>query len=151
MKIGDIVESAIWLTGDEPEDLRTRYEGDVKEAINCLCEDEGFLHNEVKFVEHHPEESGIPNVPDHINGSRVRLLRGETVLVSYRPVERPVSFVANLDAKDLGRLQQITRKAHYKHFNKNISDIECNDIIESLGPEAGLAALKQAVDNGVVH
>ena len=73
MKIGDVYESAVWITGDESPELRRRYEADVTEALTEICDSFGFLHGPVTFTEKHPADDSVPPVPDHIQGQRVRL------------------------------------------------------------------------------
>ena len=107
MRIGDTVESGIWVTGEEPPELRRRYEEDVTEAISYLCEEEGFLNGRVTFSLKHPMDADVPEVPDHIQGDKVRLLVGESEILSI--IERG-SFVNTLEPEDLSMLRSILRK-----------------------------------------
>ena len=141
MKTGDVVENAVWLTGDEPEWMRKQYEQDVSESIDQLCEEFGFSHSPPVFIEKHPEAEDVPPVPDHIQGQRVRLLIGEATVMEKMPETSVGSFVANLEQDDLDRLRTITRKAHAKHNHTLIGNSECDKIIEELGPEAAMATL----------
>ena len=68
MKIGDVIESGIWLTGDESQELRKRYEADVTKAIQDLCIENGAIPGPIKFLELRPEEGRVPEVPEHISG-----------------------------------------------------------------------------------
>ncbi|KKK55923.1 hypothetical protein LCGC14_3069700, partial [marine sediment metagenome] len=115
MKLGDVVTNAIWVTGDESVGLRKRYEQDVTESIDTLCQGMGFIHGLVTFIEKHPESEDVPPVPDHIQGQRVRLLVAESTVVKKALEVIQESFVANLDKKDLAKLRSITRKAYAKH------------------------------------
>jgi len=135
MNIGDQVESATWITGDEPQELRQRYERYVVDAIRYLCFENGFVSGEVEFTEKHPMDDVI-EAPDHVSGSRVRLLIGEATVVE-KLIESPKgSFVANLELKDLQKLRGILRNY------KQLTDFECDTIIEQLGPEAALDTLR---------
>jgi len=135
MRVGDLIQSSIWVTGDEHPAIRKRYEEDVIEAIDYLCDSEGFIHGEVNFTEKHPMDD-TPDVPDHIQGSRVRLLVGETE-VTQKFVQTPKgSFVANLDIKDLMKLRAVIRR------HRPLSNVECDMIIEQIGPEAALDTLR---------
>ena len=50
------------------------------------------------------------------------------------------SFVLNLDPKDLLRLRKITRRASGQH---NLTDYECDMIIEELGPDTAVETLRK--------
>jgi len=142
MKVGDTVETAMWLTGDEPREMVERFKLEVTGAIDELCETEGYFHGEVIFMEKHPDDERVPEVPEHIQGQKVRLLVGESPLVVKLPEETEKSFVANLDRKDLTKLRLLTRKAAAKHFKRVLSDIQADEIIESLGIDSALATLR---------
>ena len=145
MNIGDTIESAIWLNGEETLEQRQRFEHDVTQSIETVCRDEGLLHGPVRFIEKRPGQERVPEVPDHIQGQRVRLLVGEADIVAKRPEEKPGSFIANLDRMDLLRLRKLTREAHRKQNNTGLSDSDCDVIIEQYGPEAALATLRKGV------
>lgn len=142
MKIGDEVENAIWITGDEPEEMRKQYERDVIQSIDDLCSSEGFTHGPVTFIEKRPEEDKVPEVPDHIHGQRVRLLVAEATVLHKVIFITGGSFIANLDKQDLKKLRQITRKAYAKYHGTLIGNIKCDEIIEALGPDAAVETLK---------
>lgn len=128
---GDVIESAIWLTGDESKQIRTRYELDVTHAIQSLCREQGFTAGPIRFTEKRPEEDRVPEVPDHISGPRVRLLVAEAIVL----LKDSNSFTANLDHADLIKLRHIIRKY------RNLNDEECDALIDQLGPQAVLETL----------
>ena len=143
MKIGDIIESAIWITGDEPAEMRARYEQDVCNAIDYLCHEHRFLHGPVTFIEKFPGADDVPPVPDHIHGLRVRLLVGESTVTDKAIETVNGSFVYELDRVDLEKLRKITRRVHSQyHLDNKMSNEECDKIIEEIGPDAALATLK---------
>ncbi|MDO8683699.1 MAG: hypothetical protein Q7N50_09490 [Armatimonadota bacterium] len=143
MKVGDLIESAIWITGDENPEIRKRYENDVCDAIHQTCFDDGFDHGPVVFTEKRPEQDRVPEVPDHVQGSRVRLLVAEAQIIGARVINSEGSFIANLDKKDLVRLRIITRTAWLKyHPNHVLNDGECDKYIELIGPEAAVETLR---------
>ena len=145
MGIGDVIEHSIWVTGDESLEIRNRFKTDVIKAIDDLCDEHRVNHGPVVWIEKRPGDGRVPEVPDHVQGQRVRLLVAETEVVSIRPIEKPVSFIANLDRIDLLRLRKITRKAHQKHVNGGMTDEECDRIIEDYGPEAALETLRKTM------
>jgi hypothetical protein len=143
MKVGDLIESAIWITGDEIRETRERYEQDVRDAVDYMCSEEGLEHGNVVFLEKRPGDDRVPSVPDHIQGSRVRLLVGEAQITGNRVLNSKGSFIANLDKKDLGRLRQITRNQFIKNkLGDHLSDSECDKYIELYGPEAAIETLR---------
>ena len=145
MKIGDTVESAIWLNGDESLEQRQRFETDVSHVIDLMCQEHNVFHGPVRFIEKRPGEERVPEVPDHVQGQRVRLLVAEADITAERPVENPGSFIANLDRMDLLRLRKLTREAHRKQNDGGLSDHQCDAIIEQYGPEAALETLRKGV------
>lgn len=144
LRIGDIVESAIWTTGDESQATRARYEQDVLQAVADLCAEEGFENGPVIFTEKLPGSDRVPEVPDHVQGSRVRLLVGEAQIRNKLVTTSEGSFIANLDKKDLMRLRAITRNGFAKHNpGQAITDKECDQYIEQFGPEAAIETLRK--------
>src|SRR5688500_4484875 len=144
INIGDQVESAVWITGDEDQRIRQQYEQDVRKAIDDLCQMHGFDHGPVTFVEMFPGSDRAPPVPDHIQGSRVRLLIAQSEVVGVRMLSSKGSFIANLDKKDLQRLRTITRRTWAKN-NPNallLSNKQCDDYIEQLGPETAVEMIR---------
>ncbi len=143
MKTGDVLEAAIWITGDESPATRTRYEQDVRSSVEEMCAAEGYDHADVVFIEKRPGDDRVPKVPDHVQGSRVRLLVGEAQIIGKRVIDDKGSFIANLDKKDLLRLRQITRNQWAKtHKGQTMSDSECDGYIELYGPDAAIETLR---------
>jgi len=136
MNVGDKIESAIWMTGDEHPAMRRQYELDVIEAIDYLCAENSMTYANVEFTEKHPMDTGVMDVPDHVSGSRVRLLVGEATVTGKAIEVSKGSFVGNLDRKDLMKLRGIIRR-HGSRSNE-----ECDYIIEQIGPEAALETLR---------
>ena len=144
MRIGDVIESAIWINGEESQEQRQQYEADVRHAIDELCDSLGFYHGPVAFVEKRPEEDRVPDVPDHIHGIHVRLLVAEAEVTGKKPETPRGSFIANLDHNDLMRLRQITQAAYMRQFSGRVLSVEETDaVIEAIGPESALDALRR--------
>ena len=141
MKVGEVIVNSIWCTGDEPEGTKDRYYNDILETFDHLCKKEGFVHGPVTMYEKLPGDGIVP-VPDHISGSNVRLLILETTLVKKLVVEGESSFVGNLDRADLVKLRKITRGRAAKDLKRIISNVECDEIIELLGPDAAIDTLR---------
>lgn len=139
LTLGEVIESAIWITGDESHELRKRYEADVTLAIADLCREHGVIHGPIQWREKRPGTDRVPEVPDHIQGSRVRLLVAEATVTELVPQSSQGSFIANLEKKDLDRLRALTRKA----AKQNLSNEQCDAVIESIGPEAAIDTLRR--------
>ena len=143
MRIGDFIESSVWLTGEESPELRRQYEKDVAEAIEYFCCEHCFQHGPVTFTEKKPGDDRVPPVPDHVAGPAVRLLLAESEITSK--VQTSVgSFTAQLDKVDLQRLREITRRVR-RSYGAPLSNRECDAIIEEIGPEAALTTLRKIV------
>ena len=154
MRVGDTVHNAIWLTGEEKPGMREAYEAQVKESIAALCDEKGFLHGPLRWAELKPgEDERVPEVPDHVQGVNVRLLVGEADVLCRKPQVNTRSFVGDLDQKDLLRLRQITRRAHarYNPGKPALTDAECDDWIERLGPDVALDGLRREMQAGTIH
>lgn len=139
MRVGDIVHTSMWIDGRETPEIRKQYEEDVNEALTDICESNGFDIGPVTFIEKHPEDNDVPPVPDHINGDRIRLLYAEADVVSKKMLSSKGSFIADLDKKDLELLRNITRKG----AGVFLADAQCDEIIEELGPEAAMDAVRK--------
>ena len=142
MKLGDDIENAIWMTGDEPEGMKERYKKEISDTFDVLCATEGFEHGPIRVLELRPGDNRCPEVPDHIQGSKVRLLVVEATLVRQLVTETKGSFINELERKDLMKLRKITRDRGVKDLGRIISNAECDEVIEELGPDAALATLR---------
>ena len=141
LKVGEVIVNSVWTTGDEPEGMKERYKKDIIESFDALCKTEGFIHGPVTIYEKRPGEGIVP-VPDHIQGSRVRLLILEATLVEELVLEVKPTFVGNLDLADLVKLRKITRDRCAQELKRIVSNEECDEIIELLGPDAAISALR---------
>ena len=152
MKPGDMIEIAIWMTGAE-----TAREIEHWKTVVCadIVSEAERNHNveigPLTFTEKRPGDDRVPSVPAQISGPDVRLLVAEAKVAAGRPVIlRETGFATDLDKKDLARLRQITRRAHAKaHPGDRLTDRNCDQIIESLGPETAVRTL--ADDRKRVH
>lgn len=143
MRLGDVIEFAVWITGDEAPEIRQQYDQDIRQAISMVCSRNGFEHGPVTLIEKLPGAERVPEVPKHIQGSRVRLLVAEATVDGVAVRTSKGSFCANLDKKDLLRLRAITRRAWQQlHPQDVLSDQQCDDYIEELGPETAIGIIR---------
>lgn len=153
MNPGDVLENALWIDGRESPEQRARFEKQCNDALQERAAAAGVMVSPIRFVEKHPMDDRVPEVPKHISGPRVRLLVGTAVVLGRLPDLTPRQFVADLDHADLMRLRELTRRAHQKR-NRDaapLTDEQCDAIIEQIGPESAARAAKAAVDSGMVH
>lgn len=143
MKLGDQIESAIWVDGTETQEQVQEHHAHIAAQIALLCYEQGWECGPTTFEEKKPGNEHVPQVPDHISGPEVQLLVATAEVVGRRVETSPESFVSNLDRKDLVRLRKITRVAAATYDGRLLSDHECDDIIEELGPEVALDQLRR--------
>ena len=129
-----------------------RYKQDVTEAIDYFCHEHRFSFSPVTFSEKKPSGDRVPKVPDGIRGINVRLLVAESEIIGRRPETPKGSFIAYLDKLDLDRLRTITRNARLKIHRQSLTDTECDEIIEEIGPDAAVDVLRKQVGPfGILH
>jgi hypothetical protein len=130
VKIGDVVECAIWLDGTESEAMLRQWATDCP-YVMANSQEPKLKLGPVAFELKRPGEDRVPQVPDHVKGPDVRLLVGTAELIGFEPV-RKESFLSELSEADLVKLRKATRKAH----GRKLPDAACDQIIERLGPVA---------------
>ena len=147
MRIGDTSETAVWLNGEETLEQMKHFKGMVKEYFDELGNMKGFYHGPIKWTEKFPGGERVPPVPDHIQGINVRLLVAEADVVAEIPRAARCKFVNDLDKKDLKHLRDVTRKNYaMKHPGVMLTDLECDEIIEEIGPEVAMEEVRRGVD-----
>lgn len=144
---GDVLEVAIWMTGEEPDGLKGRFEGDLRASLANAAAVENVIIGPLIMTEKKPGEDRVPKVPDDVHGPGVRLLVGEAQVVDYAPLLEEGNFVADLDQKDLERLRTILRRVHqsYNPGKPELTTEKCDEYINCNGPDAALAALREQV------
>lgn len=142
MKPGDTIEAAIWLNGEETPEQRRKFETDVREEIADACSQNNLMYGPVVFKVLKIGEERVPPVPDHIQGADVRLLVAETEIIGFTMLESGFTF--ELERHDLERLRTIARNSYaIAHHGATLTDMECDDVINEIGPEAALEKLRQ--------
>lgn len=149
VRVGDTLETAIWLTGMESEILKARFKADAKKAMENANKFNGVVTGPLRWTEKRPGEDRVPPVPDHIQGPDVRLLVAEADVLNVLGPES--KFLAELEPADLTRLRKITREAHKLWWRRNmpgrryerITDRQADTLINDLGPEVAYEALRK--------
>lgn len=142
MDVGDRLETAFWLTGAESAELLEHHQKEVTaNALETLAAF-GLLPGPIQWTELLPGVDRVPPVPDHIQGPAVRLLVATVVAVAKVPETKTRAFVGELEKRDLELLRMFTRRK----AQRELSDAECDDWIEQLGPEAAMAAVRKGLN-----
>jgi hypothetical protein len=151
MNPGHAYEFAIWLTGlESPERIEAERDA-MLVAFDRIAERDGVLLTPATFKELRPGEDRVPPVPKHIGGPNVRLLYAEAEVVGQAPMLVVNSFLGDLDPVDLERLRTITRRTARGYGQAAMTDEECDRMIEEIGPDAAMEAVRNAVDSRAVH
>lgn len=149
VELGTVVETAIWLNGEEtPEQQKRWKEEDLPALMQVYEYENGVILGDLDFTELLPIDERVPEVPDHIRGIDVRLLLATTQVIRYAdPKVMPRSFIEDIAYEDLQLLRDATRSAHKKNSPEvpRLSDKRCDEIIEYLGPETADRVLHDAI------
>ena len=130
MKLGDLVECAIWLDGTETVEMLRQWKVDCPYMMANEHEPKLRL-GPLLFELKRPGEDRVPLVPDRLQGPDVRLLVATAEVIGFE-VAKQASFLGELSEADLVRLRKATRRAH----GRNLPDSVCDQIIERIGPVA---------------
>lgn len=149
VRVGDTLESAIWLDGTEKPEQVAMHKLNVQQTLEQANEASGAVTGPIRWSEKKPGDERVPEVPDHIQGDDVRLLVAECDVLNVRPSES--KFLAELEPGDLRRLRKITRDAHKTWWRKTFprhawprpSDRQCDTLINDLGPDVAYEALQK--------
>lgn len=143
---GEILQTAIWLTGEEPSEMKAQFEVDLRAALATVADECGVIIGPLFVTEMKPGEERVPEVPDYIQGRDVKLLVGEATIIGDAFVSEGV-FVTDLEPKDLERLCIILRRVHqiYNPGKPELSREKCHEYINCNGPDAALEALREQV------
>ena len=146
LRPGEVIETAIWMTGEEPDGLKGRFERDLRANLATMASAEGVIIGPLVMTEMRPGEECVPEVPEYIQGPDVRLLVAEATVVG-ETYESEGAFVADLEPKDLERLRSILRRVHqsYNPGKPDVTTEKCDEYINANGPDAALAALREQV------
>lgn len=145
LRLHGTLEIAIWVSDDDdPAKIKGWRNGYVPAALRESAEAHGFTIGPVRYSELKPGEGRAGTPPKGIQGTNVRLLVAEADAVGFKAMPPPVfSFLADLTFKDLQLLRKVTRRAV---LPKLLTDPECDEMIERLGPVAAERVLKDVVD-----
>lgn len=154
-QIGMPIEVAVWLTGRETNHQMDAWKKDCEAEIGRFGLENGVIMSQAVYTEKLPGDDRVPPVPKHIHGPGVRMLVCEATVVAFLKAEivKNTGFVADLDKRDLERLRQITRAAHQKScpLERMLTDAECDEVIERIGPQSALATVREGVDRKVLN
>lgn len=147
LRPGDMAEVAVWLTGTETEQQLLHWKTQICEQVKRDTEEQYHVSlGPWHFTEKQVGDDRVPPVPDYIKGPDVRLLVAEAKVGPGRarpPIKIESGFVHDLTKEDLQKLRALTRKFYAKQSGGvPLTDKDCDQIIEALGPEAALKTLR---------
>ena len=99
--IGEVIEQAIWITGEEPPELQAQFEKDLRAGLADIAGQYGVIIGPLIMRELKPGQERVPKVPDYIQGPDVRLLVGEATVIGEE-LKSEGRFIADLDPKVTG-------------------------------------------------
>lgn len=137
-------EAALWFNGANPEDKALAKRG-IKDALKIIAVNEGYELGPVRWLDLPPDHSILAVEPPKEFKRGARCLVGEANGRPMNHIVTPVSgFTHELEAKDLQALRERTRLAHrgYYPVAEVLTDAECDEVINELGPETALECLR---------
>lgn len=141
---GDMLEASLWYNSLNPLDKVAAQRG-VRECLEIMAQACGLLIGDIIWEDIGPEDGRVPEPPEAYYGAPM-CLYGQAPVVAAR--RAPVSaFTHELEDEDLERVRTHTRKAA-AGYGQYLSDEECDEIINRIGPDAAVARLR---DGAAVH
>lgn len=129
---GDLVECAIWLDGRESDAMLRQWKADAA-YLMANGQEPVLKLGPVSFEIKRPGGERVPPVPERISGPDVRLLIATAEVIGFETA-RKASFIGDLAEVDLVKLRGLTRRQH--GHRGSLSDAQCDQIIERIGPVA---------------
>ena len=129
MKIGDTLPAALWYNADHPDEKKDAQRG-VTEAIQMTAADAGVTVGPIQWDDVDPLSPRVPEPPPEFQGD-IRCIIGEALVVGLAKTLHK-DFTDDLTPEDLHKLRTSTRKSMGA---PDLSDEECDDFINSHGPE----------------
>lgn len=147
-KVGEFLETAMWLSGTETEEQLQHFCTVVARTwVDTAAERHHLLVGPLQFTLKRPGENRVPPVPKGVSGPDVRMLVIEAEVLRWlEPGRQGAGFLAELEPDDLQTLRRATRRAHRRAHPgmPPLPDEHCDAFIEALGPEAAVAQLRAA-------
>ncbi len=148
---GEELEVAIWYDANEYVDPIKSCSESIGDMIGIMCAGTKDTHGNIDYKILKPGDDRVPPVPRwlaKVKNATPRLLVATTKTKLMDSVHQELpSIVGDLDKKDIARLRVITQRAHHKSYpnNKNLTDYECDQVIDKLGIEIVMEQLKSSV------
>ena len=148
MQIGDTAQLARWFCDEDgPLVVKEWKKTGCREHMDQSAELHGVHLGKIEFYELDPgdEQAGYP--PEDKSGTDWKLVVAEAKVVAHRPKENHVTFIQDLDPKDLVTLRNITRTAYARYQPASLhylSDEACDEIIEGLSCDVIEAMISEA-------
>lgn len=132
MKVGELVEYALWYNGSEQ---RAKAEMGIARYFSQDEEHYGVVFGPIKFTDIDPNDQRLgDNAPPELGA---KVLLGEAECIALQPMSAgEAGFIANLEPADLEKLRCATRRAFKKENPKStITQDQIDMIITKMAPE----------------
>jgi len=152
-KIGDIIELAYWMTGEETVQELDEFGQAAQMALRSFVEEEHVMLSTAHATTLRPGDARCPVPPEHIHGADVQLLLVEAKVILELPGPKPSRFADELEKSDFDTLARINQKAYTERYPRHplLTDAEHRTIINDLGEKAALAALRGEITDTTVY
>ncbi len=136
--IQKVYEAALWYIS--PGGRKNAQKG-LEVSFILVAETEGFIFGPISYEEVDPLSPRVPHPPDNMTGDVMALI-GTATVVAQRMEIPEKKFTDELLDRDRAAMRDVTRKIFLKG-GTNLTDDECDDIINEYGPEAALEGARR--------
>ena len=145
---GEVLKVGDWFANPIERD---RVKSAIRKVFREAEQTQGLIFSPITWETLEPDDGRINGSPPDTTG--IKLLVGAAEIMAVNLIRGESSFVGSLDFVDIQRLRQITRQAHREAQPKEpeLTDGQCDEIIERLGPGINERAISQIVAGHTVH
>ena len=148
---GDILQAAMWVSGEETDEQIARFvEDEMSPSLLASAQASHVrLHGVLRVSFFKPGDDHVPPVPPEVHGPEVQLLVVEALVVSYTLDGVQSFFTQDLEKPILAQLRNITRSAYAEMSpgHPRLKDEQCDTIINDLGPDVAAESLSTGTVN----
>ncbi len=143
-RIGDILEFAFWVTGEETEEEIHAMAEQADKRMSDVMRDDNIMLAKCGVVELKMGDERLPELPNHIHGPDVRCLIFEARVLLDLPAPSKSRFADELEKDDFRRLSVINQTAYSRLFPNAppLTHGQQKTIINGIGEEAVLDVLR---------
>lgn len=124
--IGELIERSLWYSGDCADQKRK-----AEKLIRSEFGKSVWTFGLIQFENLSPGDARVPEPPERFHQENPKLLLGFAEIIGTPQIDKKLS--EDLEQEDLEKLRAATRR----NVAANLTDAECDEIIDQCGPEAG--------------